>query len=450
MKEKNDYWFLTPINTTGKYYFYNTISNRVYEVSADIFEILENRMNGETKSNKLLLEHLHEINSTNLPTISFKDFPINYIKEKLESDISNITLCMTEQCNMRCIYCVYSGKYENYRTHSSSSIALKTAYACVDLLKHTNKDKVFISFYGGEPLIEIEKIKKIVAYAQKEIDKNIVFSISTNGKLLNYQNLSYLKRKKNFIHISFDGPENIQDTYRIDLEGKGIFHHLMEVVSSLKVINPVYFRTNVSFNTTVVDWNHISLVKNFFQNELFENQRFQINSLNSSENSLGLIKTSKEKLKITLEELKNSSFFHSYFNKMLSRIDMILGNELGKEKNPNGICIPGDRKLVCKVNGDLTFCEKTPDNMVIGNIEKGINYQLIKETIDEYTSYCKLKCNECWCVNFCDLCFAHAYDKNGFNTKQKEENCSRQRKMILETLKIYCLIKEQNSEATFN
>ena len=450
MKVKNDYWFLTPIKTTGRYYFYNTISNRIYEVSVDIYEVLKNKINGEAKSNQLLLEHLNKTTSTNHSAISFKDFSIGFIKEKLESNISDITLCMTQQCNMRCIYCVYSGKYENYRTHSSSSIALKTAYACVDLLKHSTKDEVIISFYGGEPLIEIEKIKKIVAYAEKDINKNIIFSISTNGKLLNHQNLSYLKRKNFLIHISFDGPQSIQDKYRIDIRGKGIFHHLMDVVNYLKDSDPIYYRTNVSFNTTVVDWNYINLIKNFFKDELFDNQRFQVNSLNSSGNCLNLTKRSEEKLKVSLAELKNNSFFHSYFNKTLSRIDMILGNELEKRKNPNGICIPGDRKLVCQVNGDLTFCEKTPDNMIIGNIDQGIDYESIKRTIDEYTSYCELKCKECWCVNFCDLCFAHAYDKNGLNKQQKEENCNRQKSMILETVRIYCLIKEENAKINFN
>jgi uncharacterized protein len=450
MKKKNNFWFLTPLKTKNKYYLYDTIFNKIYEISLDIYNLLKNNTNGEKIINKHLQEHVNKINLTNNNEISFKVFPINYIIEMLEMNISNITLCMTEQCNMRCNYCVYSGKYADYRTHSTASIELKTAYACVDLIKYTTNDKVFISFYGGEPLIEIEKIKKIVIYAEKEINKDIVFSISTNGKLLNSQNLNYLKDKGFFIHISFDGPKSIQDKYRLDIEGNGIFYHLMEVVKYLKSTYPAYYQTNISFNTTIVDWDNINLIKDFFQNKLFENQRFQVNSLNNSENSLHLTTKSKEKLKISLEELETNSFFYSYFNKMLSRIDMILKNELEKERNPNGICIPGIRKLVCQVNGNLTFCEKTPDNIIIGNVNQGINYQIIKELIDEYTSYCDSICKECWCVNFCDLCFAHAFDKKGFNLKQKEENCIRQQNMILEALRIYCLIKENERGAIFN
>jgi sulfatase maturation enzyme AslB (radical SAM superfamily) len=123
--------------------------------------------------------------------------------EEIERNVTNcrnLTLNISDECNFRCKYCVYSGIYESTRSHSDKKMELSTAKKAVDLFLKTlgNKkrgvkyNKVYIGLYGGEALLEFGLIKDIVKYvkvkvAQKGLDKlyEVEFRLSTNGYLLN-------------------------------------------------------------------------------------------------------------------------------------------------------------------------------------------------------------------------------------------------------------------------
>jgi uncharacterized protein len=74
------------------------------------------------------------------------------IEQYLQTRMKQLTLQVTQQCNLRCSYCTYSGIYDNNRTHSNQRMAIKTAKQAIDFFLERNSElsDVIIGFYGGE------------------------------------------------------------------------------------------------------------------------------------------------------------------------------------------------------------------------------------------------------------------------------------------------------------
>ena len=141
----------------------------------------------------------------------------------------NLILNITEQCNFRCKYCVYSGIYNSTRIHNPKVMEFSTAKKAVDLfLKNLETKKCMVKinsfsicFYGGEPLLEFSLIKDIVKYAKVEVTKKgldkvyeLKFRLSTNGYLLDKKEIvDFLVRNNTILNVSLDGPKEEHDKF---------------------------------------------------------------------------------------------------------------------------------------------------------------------------------------------------------------------------------------------
>lgn len=99
--------------------------------------------------------------------------------------LSSMILQVTQQCNLRCKYCAYSGAYYN-RTHNSARMSFETAKQAIDFLlaRSHESDHVHVGFYGGEPLLEFDLIKRCVDYIKKSVEgRTVTFGITTNATL---------------------------------------------------------------------------------------------------------------------------------------------------------------------------------------------------------------------------------------------------------------------------
>lgn len=110
---------------------------------------------------------------------------------------------------MRCEYCVYSGSYENRRSHNNlHEISIETARKAIDLFVKiaTNKSARTIIFYGGESLMAFNVIKDIVDYANS-LEEGISFAMNTNLTLLTPEIITFLVKNDFRLTVSLDGPE---------------------------------------------------------------------------------------------------------------------------------------------------------------------------------------------------------------------------------------------------
>lgn len=118
------------------------------------------------------------------------------------------------------------------------------------LLEHSiDNEIVNIGFYGGEPMIEFDLIKKCIEYA-KEIfkGKDIQFSITTNGTLINKKIIRYFVKNKVNLTISLDGPKEVHDKNRRFCNGSGTFDKIISE-SIIKISTPIIFVLGVAQKT---------------------------------------------------------------------------------------------------------------------------------------------------------------------------------------------------------
>ena len=124
--------------------------------------------------------------------------------------LTNLTFIVTDACNFNCAYCVQK-KENNTISHACIKSAVDFFYPFLE-----RDEQVYIGFYGGEPLLAYEKITyavQLVREKNKIENKNITFSVTTNGVLLTDEMLDFFNRHKFALTLSFDGLA--QDTGRI-------------------------------------------------------------------------------------------------------------------------------------------------------------------------------------------------------------------------------------------
>ncbi|APT76427.1 hypothetical protein LN42_08590 [Marinitoga sp. 1137] len=138
---------------------------------------------------------------------------------------SNIILNITKACNLECIYC-YAHK-EKPESMKMELIKESLEY----IFSNTKKKKITITYFGGEPLLEFEKIKESVALSKelgKKYNKKVVYSITTNGTIMNEEIIEFLIKEKFSMMMSMDGCESIQNFQRPFVGGKGSHEKVSE------------------------------------------------------------------------------------------------------------------------------------------------------------------------------------------------------------------------------
>ena len=178
-------------------------------------------------------------NKIQLPSIkSYSNHSPAYIKKFVQkTGLKSLILTVTEDCNLRCKYCAYSGNYVYRREHSKKYMSFEVAKKAIDYyfsqvnqgIKYNPFKKVLVTFYGGEPLLNFNLIKKCVSYINTNYDNiDLDYSITTNGTLLSEKIIQWLLEHDFYLHISLDGPEEEHDRCRVYENGKGTFNDVMK------------------------------------------------------------------------------------------------------------------------------------------------------------------------------------------------------------------------------
>lgn len=124
----------------------------------------------------------------------------------------NITLVLTHQCNLNCVYC-----YEHHKNSFTMDPSLAKELVDKELRMDDGVNMVEFDFFGGEPLLEFDTVKEVVEYTVKnEYDKDYIFFITTNGVLLNEERKQWLRDHADVLRmgLSLDGTKEMHDLNR--------------------------------------------------------------------------------------------------------------------------------------------------------------------------------------------------------------------------------------------
>lgn len=370
---------------------------------------------------------------------------------------------VTQNCNLRCAYCCYTGDKYNNREHSNKIMSLEIMKKSVDfLMKHsTNSTKVDIGFYGGEPLLEFDNIKRLIEYIEERYPyKSISYSMTTNGTLFNQENIKFLIKKNINVMISLDGPRELHNINRVFANGQGSFDKIMENVLFIKNNYPDFFK-KIGFNSVVSPDVDFKGVNDFFEaSEIIEDNNLRMGILNdyylekpAKYNELYFINYRIQRTKWLLwslgfiERRRVSGMFTietPRIVRMYKQLSTI--NGLAKIAHPGGPCIPGVMRPMVDVHGNLYPCERVSeesDIMRIGNIFTGFDMDKIRVVLNP-GKLTEQACKYCWNFIHCGMCSAAADNTHELIGSKKLEHCNRVMNNTLEEFKTICLLKENN------
>lgn len=369
----------------------------------------------------------------------------------LNEQVEQVILQITQECNLRCTYCAYSGKYKN-RMHSKKRMSFETACKAVDfLVKHSRcTHKCSIGFYGGEPLLDIGLIKKVVTYIEENYEeKEFAYMITTNATLLSDDIVDYFVEKNFSIMISIDGPQNIHNLNRCFKNGMGSYDIIMNNLSRIKERYPDYY-SKCSTNTVISPDQDFKCVENFLiKDDVMKSLMAKLSLISDTGTNDAVyygdavfIEQREEELEHMLtmlrevdENPKNKLFgdYKQEIHRMYSAL--YSGCFHSKKGHPSGPCVAGAKKTFIDTEGNIYSCEKIPEleEMSLGNIDTGFLIDKVKNMIN-IAQITDQQCMNCWAFIFCFSCVVSCIDEDGISAEKRLGKCNRVKRAVLENL----------------
>ena len=151
------------------------------------------------------------------------------LKEKSAGIVKALCLHIAHSCNLNCSYCFASqGNYHGERAVMSFEVGKQA----LDFLVANSgtRHNLEVDFFGGEPLMNFEVVKELVAYArsiEKEAHKNFRFTLTTNGMLIDDDVIDFANREMSNVVLSLDGRKEVHDRFRVDYAGNGSWERIV-------------------------------------------------------------------------------------------------------------------------------------------------------------------------------------------------------------------------------
>jgi uncharacterized protein len=347
--------------------------------------------------------------------------------------VKALCLHVAHDCNLRCRYCFAgTGAFGGSR----EMMSLDTGKAALDFLFKASKNRIHIEvdYFGGEPLMNGDVLKALIAYArQKSAAQGKVAkqTLTTNGTLLSDEMLHFLNDHEVSLILSLDGRKEIHDHMRPSASGKGSYD---QILPRLKAAVHTRHHDNYYLRGTFTRWNldfcndvrHL-LEAGFRMISLEPVVASPGDAYALKEEDVPAIEREYEKLAHLWLEKNNLGegfrFFH--FN-----VDLNQGPCLPKRLSG---CGAGREYMAVAPNGSLYPCHQFvgDEAFQIGNVFKGILHPDIGNTFRMTHVLSKSACRACWARFYCGGgCHANAWHQNGALDQPYAIGCRLERKRL--------------------
>jgi len=419
----------------GKNYIYDVGSGSLHECDKPTADYLKAKEEGADIdityiTDGQMQEILSDVDALKAQGLLFKEEVKAYPMKS--SEIKALCIHICHDCNFRCRYCFADeGAYHSNREFMS----FETAKKAVDfLIENSGKRKVLeMDFFGGEPLMNLDVLKKTVYYAKEQgekVGKKFLFTTTTNALLLNDETIEFFNQEMENVVLSLDGRKEVHDAIRKSINGKGTFDLIIDKIKkfiSLRGDKSYYVRGTFTAKNLDFGKDVLFIADNGVDSISMEPVVTDIPDLQIREEHLPRIKEEYENLcDAYLERLANKqgfNFFH--FN-----IDLEGGPCLSKRVSA---CGAGNEYFSVTPNGDLYPCHQFAGKAEfrMGSVFEGIVRPDLREKFKNSCVFTRKKCENCFAKFICSGgCSANNYNFNGDIDEPYQTTCEMMKKRV--------------------
>ena len=348
------------------------------------------------------------------------------LKDKTAGVIKALCLHIAHTCNLNCSYCFASqGKYHGERAVMSFEVGKRALDFLVE--NSGTRRNLEVDFFGGEPLMNFEVVKQLVAYArsiEKEKGKNFRFTLTTNGVLIDDDVIDFANRECHNVVLSLDGRKEIHDRFRVDYAGNGSFDRIVPKFQKLvksRGGKGYYMRgTFTHANPDFVKDIEAMLDLGFTELSMEPVVCAPGDPGELTAEDLVIVKEQYEKLAELMlkrhREGKPFTFYHYM-------IDLTGGPCIYKRISG---CGSGTEYMAVTPWGDLYPCHQFVGDEAyrLGNIYEGVTNTQKQCEFAACNVYARTECRDCWARLYCSGgCAANAYHATGSVTGIYQSGC---------------------------
>ena len=338
------------------------------------------------------------------------------LKEKTSGVVKALCLHIAHTCNLNCSYCFASqGKYQGER----GLMSLEVGKRALDFLIENSKGRrnLEVDFFGGEPLMNFDVVKELVAYArkrEKEAGKNFRFTLTTNGVLIDDDVIDFANREMSNVVLSLDGRKEVHDRFRVDYNGNGSWEKIVpkfqEMVSARGGKNYYMRGTFTHHNPDFVKDIEEMLRLGFTELSMEPVVCAPDDPSALTKEDLPIVLEQYEKLAELMQERRKAGKPFTFYHYM---IDLKGGPCIYKRVSG---CGSGTEYMAVTPWGDLYPCHQFvgDEKFLLGNVWDGVTNNAIQNEFLACNVYSRPECSTCWAKLYCSGgCAANAYHATG-------------------------------------
>lgn len=363
--------------------------------------------------------------------------------------IKSMCLNVSHDCNLRCRYCFAAqGDFGGERMLMPYSVA-KSA---IDfLIEHSgNRHNLEVDFFGGEPLMNFDVVKKTVVYArslEKEHHKNFRFTTTTNGILLNDDNIDFINKEMSNCILSLDGRKEVNDRLRVRVDGSGSYDSIVPKFQKLVERRPKDKDYYVRGTFSKYNLDFLNDIKHYLDlgfNEISVEPVVSDKRLDYSiqEEDLPRISEEYEKLSKFMIERKRAGKGFNFFHFM---IDLNQGPCAIKRLRG---CSCGNEYVAVTPTGDIYPCHQFVgrEEWKMGSVLDGSLDEEMKNRFALTNVYSKPECRNCWAKFYCSGgCNANNLEYEGNIRKPHTISCALEKKRLECAVMIQAALADSNT-----
>ena len=380
-----------------------------------------------------------------------KDTYENYIMDfkKRPTVVKALCLHIAHDCNLACQYCfAEEGEYHGRRALMSFEVGKKA----LDFLiaNSGNRRNLEVDFFGGEPLMNWQVVKDLVAYGREQEklhDKKFRFTLTTNGVLLNDEVMEFCNREMGNVVLSIDGRKEVHDKMRPFRKGAGSYDLIVPKFQQFAesrhqdkyYVRGTFTHYNLDFSEDVLHLADLGFKQISVEPVVAEpKEPYAIR-----EEDLPKLFEEYDKLAVEMIRRHKSGEDFNFFHFM---IDLEGGPCVAKRLSG---CGSGTEYLAFTPWGDFYPCHQFVGNekFLLGNVDEGILNTDIRDEFKCCNVYAKEKCRKCFARFYCSGgCAANAYNFSGDICGAYDIGCELQKKRIECAIMIKAAEEEQKNE----